>query len=83
MSCKHNSSLTDEPILMKLYTVIVYDMKMCMKKENPDSNYFKWDNWSYTLYSTAGGVSFCDLTDSYSYVYFCYVSDQCQVLYLS
>ena len=28
------SSLTDEPILMKIYTVVVYDMRMCFKGDN-------------------------------------------------
>ena len=44
MSCKCNSSLKDEPILMKLYTV--EDMnknKPCRKylKNKPDQNYLK------------------------------------------
>ena len=32
MSCKFNSSLMNKPILMKLYTVAVYDLRMCMKE---------------------------------------------------
>jgi len=39
MSC--NSSLRDETILMKLYTVLVYDLKMCIKVFNLGSKYFK------------------------------------------
>ena len=30
-SYKHKSSETDEPILMKLYTVVVYYLGMCIK----------------------------------------------------
>ena len=41
ISHKLNSSWTDESILMKLYTVVVYDLKKCIK-EFP--NYFKGDN---------------------------------------
>jgi len=26
---------------MKLYTVAVYDLRMCMKEDNPDHNYFR------------------------------------------
>jgi len=36
--------LMDELILMKLYTVAVKDLRMCMKGDNPGSNYFKGDN---------------------------------------
>jgi len=35
MTCKHNFSLTDEPILMKLYTNVVYDLRVCMKEDKP------------------------------------------------
>jgi len=34
MSCKYNSSLTDEQIQIKLYTVAVYDLGMFMKADN-------------------------------------------------
>ena len=44
LSCKCNSSLTDQPILMKLYTVTVFDMRICRKEDNPGPNYFKGDN---------------------------------------
>jgi len=44
MSCKRNSSLTDEPKMMKLYTVAVYDLKMCMKGDKPGLKYFMADN---------------------------------------
>ena len=43
-SCKHNSSLTDEPILMKLYAVAVHNLKMCVKEDNPNLNYLKGGN---------------------------------------
>jgi len=29
---------------MKLYTVVVYDMRMCMKRDNPGWKSFKGDN---------------------------------------
>jgi len=29
---------------MKLSTVAVYDLRMCMKEDNPSLNYFKGDN---------------------------------------
>ena len=34
MSCKRNSSVMDEPLLMKLYTIAVYILMICMKEEN-------------------------------------------------
>jgi len=43
MSCKCNSSLMDEPILMKLYTIAVYHM--CMKEDNPGLKHFKGDKF--------------------------------------
>ena len=44
MSCKHNSSLTDESMLMNLNTVAKYDLRICMKEDYPGPNYFKGDN---------------------------------------
>ena len=38
ISQKRNSSWTDEPILMKLYTVVVYSLRMCMKERISDLN---------------------------------------------
>jgi len=38
-----SSSLTEESILMKLYTVAVYNL-MCMKNNNLEPNDFKGDN---------------------------------------
>ena len=35
----------DELILMKLYTVVVYDLKMCMKENNRGLIYIKRDNY--------------------------------------
>jgi len=35
----------DKPILMKLYTVVVYDLMMCMKVNNIGLNTFKGDNY--------------------------------------
>jgi len=32
-----------EPILMKLYTVVVYHMRMCRKKDNPGIIYKSWE----------------------------------------
>jgi len=43
-----------EPIQMKLYTVAVYDLRMCMKEDNPSPKYFKQDK----LVVLDGGVSF-------------------------
>jgi len=34
----------DELILIKLYTVVVYDLRMCMKENNPGFNNSKGDN---------------------------------------
>ena len=49
ISCKPNSPLKDEPILLKLYTVVDYDLRMCMKNHNLDPKYFKGDNWTYIV----------------------------------
>jgi len=34
----------NEPILIKLYPIGVKDLRICMKKDNPDPRYFKGDN---------------------------------------
>jgi len=47
MSCKRNTSLTDEVILMKLYTVAVYDQTMYLKEDIPDWMYVKGDEYWY------------------------------------
>ena len=31
-------------VLMKVYTIVVYNLRMCMKKDNPGPKYFKGDN---------------------------------------
>ena len=43
-SRKCNSSLPDEPVLMKLYTVTVFILRMRMKEDNLGLKYFKEDN---------------------------------------
>ena len=40
ISSKH-SSLTEKPILMKLYTIAVYDMRICMIEYDSGMNYNK------------------------------------------
>jgi len=45
MSCKRNSFLTHELILIKLYTVVVFNLRMCIKKNNPGWKYFKGDDY--------------------------------------
>ena len=42
--CKCSFFLMDKQILMKLYTVAVYDLRMCMKERNHGQNYFKGDS---------------------------------------
>jgi len=44
MSCKHNSRVTDGPILMKHYTVAVYNLRICMKEDNRGLKYFKGEH---------------------------------------
>ena len=51
------SPLTDVPMLLKLYTVAVYDLRMCMEGDKPGLKYFKGDNQQCRT-----GVSFCDWT---------------------
>jgi len=41
ISHKHNSALTDKLIL---YTVVVFNLKMCIREGNPGPNYFTGDN---------------------------------------
>ena len=43
MPCKRNYSLTEELILLKLYTLAEYDLRMCMEEEDPGPKYFKED----------------------------------------
>ena len=50
----------NDSILMKLYTVAVYNLRTCMKEDNPGPKYFKGSvRWGLS-------VSFCDLTHSSS-----------------
>jgi len=42
--CFVSATPPSKPILMKLYTVAVYDLKVYMKEDNHDPNYFKGDN---------------------------------------
>jgi len=39
ISCKRSVSLTDELILIDLYTITVLDLRMCMKGDNPGVKY--------------------------------------------
>jgi len=43
MFCKHDSSSTDEPMLMNLLKVVVYYLRMCIKEDNPHLKYFQGD----------------------------------------
>ena len=71
MNCSNfYTPLRDESILMKLYTVTVYKLRMCLKDANPDSNYFKGDNQLREIISSAERLSFCDLTHSSSLTLF-------------
>ena len=56
MSSKRNFCFMDEPILMKLYTVALYDLRKCMKEEDPGRSYFTGDYKSYKTGS--GGIFF-------------------------
>jgi len=47
MSCKCNPSLSDEMILMEHYTVAVYNLRICMKRDNSGPAYFKRDKYMY------------------------------------
>ena len=63
MSCKRNSSL-NEPILLKLYTVAVYNLRMCMRIIPVQSI------TTEIIICTRHWVSYCELTDSSCLVYF-------------
>ena len=43
MPCKCIYSLNEELILLKLYTLAVYDLRMCLEEEDPGPKYFKED----------------------------------------
>ena len=38
------STLTEESLLIKLYAVAVYDLRMCIQEDNPSPKHFKGDN---------------------------------------
>ena len=44
ISHKRRSFYKNEPILMKLDSVVVYNLRMCMKGDNPGLNNIKEDN---------------------------------------
>jgi len=39
----------NEPILMKLYTVVVYHLRMCIKEDKSGLNNVKGDNKEFTV----------------------------------
>jgi len=45
MFCKSNSPIPDELILIKLYTVALYGLGICMKEDNPGLKNIKGDNY--------------------------------------
>jgi len=47
----------DEPILIKLYTVAVYDLRMCLKEDNCSLKYVKGDHFK-NINSCAGWYHF-------------------------
>jgi len=61
MSCKHDSSLTDQPILMKLYTAAVFDLRMCIMEYGGNTKYCiprrisssaGWDRYPFVIWLT-------------------------------
>jgi len=48
---------------MKLYTAVTYNLKMCMKEDNPDPKNIKGDN-SREKMICVGGDILCDLTQN-------------------
>ena len=53
MSGKHKSSSRDQQIHIKLYTVAIFDLRLCLQKDNLGTKYFKGDN-SRERISSAG-----------------------------
>ena len=49
ISCKPNSSWLHELILMALYTVAVYNVRMCMKENSSGLKYLKGDYLTYSV----------------------------------
>ena len=73
LSCKCNSSLTDQPILMKLNTVALYKLRMCMKEDYPGLKYCKGDNQLTQLNSVFWDILVLSYfrhfsSDSYSFI---------------
>ena len=64
---KCNSPQTDCLILMKLYTVVVYDLRMCIEKDSPGLKNIKGGNRG-KLY-VEDGSNLCDLTYSFSSIW--------------
>jgi len=52
VTCTRNIWVT-YPLLMKPYTVVLYDLRMCFKEDNPCPKCFKGDN-SMEISSSAG-----------------------------
>ena len=44
--------LRDRPILMKLYSQVVYNMRMCIKEDNPGLTKIKGDNYLFGTWSS-------------------------------
>ena len=57
----------DEPILMKLYTVVVYNLRMYMKEDNTSPKNIKGEIKG-DKYLCRLGVVLCDLSHSYCFV---------------
>jgi len=64
MPCKHNSSLTDD-LVIKLYTIVVYDLKMCKIEDISRSNYFKGDNFKNIISKYFKGDNFINIISKY------------------
>ena len=47
ISCKHNF-LTDQPLLMKLYTVVVYNLSMYVKEDKTDNSSARLGNMAHS-----------------------------------
>ena len=57
-SCKRNSSYMNGPILMKLYTVVGYDLLMCINEQTPSPENIKGDNSKGDKCLCGTGLSF-------------------------
>jgi len=54
------SATSPVPILLKLYTVVVYHLRMCMKEDNPGPTNIKGDNLKEIIMGAGQGVSIAD-----------------------